>query len=413
MKHFFRSSILMLFIASIYSCTNNSPISQEKSNIIQSEKIIKLKFIDNNLVKKILTKSYKNLEFSSLILNNEEFSKLKILNNSYINKKCAYVYIFDNLVSKSTELNLNNVKGICVYSYDKSISFEFYKFVNNNFELVPELSSEVSGIVAPDLSLITNRILNLRNVSKTIMVVGNENIDYKSSKPIKYNYDLLSIKVGLLSKKMNIGRSISKSNSISNIPGGGGSNLPNTCGGPCDYFISNAHCSLNPVGPYECYSNVDAPCLIAPMNSNVLGLSMIGSDTVNTAFSSGLLYNLRDSIFNYTFWGLKMTKYYYTLQNYFSVSSLSTNIKINTTYTLFDFRNSIYKLNNFESYPNDTVISFSMRNRILNLINDYKNVNNDSTYLAMLNDLQSDVIHMNTKTISEFITEIVNDTDYQ
>lgn len=187
---------------------------------------------------------------------------------------------------------------------------------------------------------------------------------------------------------------------------------PKTCGGQCEYWEENTHCrdDVNPVAPPYCETN--GICNLSVIRNRLLDTNLVSSDIVNEAYDEELLHQFRDSILTYTFWGLKMIKYYYVLQNHFNFSELPLDLLVRTTYTLFQVRVILNKIIKYQEHRNEIVIDSIMKEQLLCLLNSYKSLTNDQLIQQIIEDIIDDVNHYYNMTIDVFIDETVSETLY-
>ncbi len=289
--------------------------------------------------------------------------------------------------------------------------FKFYNVgLDGNYIELPEIETEVSGISTGDLQFIAKRLIpSFIGGKNSIIHINLTNEAPNLNSRISRQEDNLLIKTNLYYKS-HFGRYIPFNKGKVNLQE---TDKPKSCGPGCDYYQVNTHCVDNGyVGPYTCDLNGGGPCSIITTKNDLATAQAIGTDTLNTAFDYNLLYQFRDTTLSYTDFGLKLTAYYYRLSKNLDTISVPLSLKIQSAYTLYNFRSAMVKLLNPGSYGSSIFIDSTLKTQLIDLLNAYKALSTDTTYLAILNDIIDDINYYQGMTVNQFISATVAETEY-
>lgn len=415
MEEIMKKIVEKLIIAVIFvSCSvveNDLPQKYVKNNL--NEMAICFGFLGEQQAKATIRREG-NIIYAKCAISKDLFNKIGLLSKFDIDEKhiLSYIFFIDGLIDKNNVISETRIKGIGVYIYSNNY-LTFRLFVSDNskgFYEIEELRCFVTGIIFDDLKFIAQRIISeLTGKTKTILSVANSSYLPTIVTPVNFSQDYLLVKAHLYSKRSNKAKKQYGDYSLDIDR----NKHPKSCGADCEYWEENTHCKtdVNPVAPAYCETN--GPCNLSVMRSRMLDTNLVSSDTVNEAYGEELLHQFRDSILTYTFWGLKMVKYYYVLQNYFDFSDISLDLLVETTYTLFQVRAILNKVINYKNHRSEIVIDSGMKAQLLSLLNNYKALTNDQLIQQIIDDIIGDVNHFYNMTIDEFIDETVSETLYE
>lgn len=414
----------VVLIGLIFSCTDEESvfpsidsISKSDSDIPPSNMSIKditFDFGPFTSTDNIHIFSSEDLNYCKYSLKHKDFTEMySYFNIDQKDQVISYMLFKNGLVNDADVVSKSEVIAIGTYTLiQNDIYFNLYILNENNSVNVPELSSRVSGFSITDLLFIAKRLIpKIDNGGLSIIRISDSEFDYNSLPKLRYSQDNLLVNAFLLDKKnKRLNFKLKTGNRLLDFDRD--NDVPVTCGGSCTEN-NDDYCSddINPVQYPICQRCLI--CCLDDFEEDVEDSGEISLDTVNTAFDQDLLYDFRDSVLKYTYWGLKIIKYYYWIQDFIDFDNVPLSLKLETTYALYDFIPKASKIINYDSFRNDTVLSHSLKSDLVTLMNNYKTLSSDTTYIAILNDIIDDINYYYDETIDDFIDETVADTDYQ
>ncbi len=354
----------------------------------------------------------KNKEFATTSLNQKIFDeffqnfKTGIAFNCEHVKIYAFVLYISNKISINQSYSFGSIKGISLFYLKEQKLFQKL-FVKNEetrcFEEVDDLYCEVNGIITNFTEYTLNKFIpQLTFRPRTAMTFINEGI-VKNTKT-NSNINNFLIKAKLYSKKLKYGDNyfLQDINRKGNPKASCGPGCPEGSyqeGFYCAYYYGNNYVcepilSLDPCSRDNFYNSL--------ISNQYLPISQ--KDTVTIALESSLLYDFRDSILTKSFIGQSYISYYYTLSRYINDSlTIPIWLQYQTALTLFDFRSSIMMLLDSIHYGNFTFITYTQRDEIINILNQYESLTTNQFILDIIEDIKSDIQLLTNLTINQVL----------
>ncbi|WP_395042716.1 hypothetical protein [Flavobacterium sp.] len=132
---------------------------------------------------------------------------------------------------------------------------------------------------------------------------------------------------------------------------------------------------------------------------------IISQSSADIIFNEQLYYDLRDNLMaNYDI-GEKYIDYYYALSAYVQKTDYNVVTLYKMISTLPELNTSLEKLMS-NSNNNEVIITEQLKNDMLSIINDLKQVSNNSDYQTILNQLENDIILLSNKTKVNLVNDL-------
>ncbi len=330
----------------------------------------------DEFVKKMTTK-YSNVKGISLIINN-----------------------YENLSLES------NILGFSLYYiHQNKLIHAYFSNDNNDFVENPYYNCESKGYMPNTFEIYY--LLNLGNPSNENIKIVNLFSDL-SDQSLDNPQNKLALKLALANKKLLKFYTKQRDQLLDIDRGNGGS--PTGCGThiDCAGGTSDEECYAdNTLVPFMCHpkGSGDVPTLCPRDRESGLLISNGDSVLSSVAFNKSLEYSFRDDFLTKTVYGKALDTYYYALHNYID-SSITLQLAISTAQVMIDFNQVIMKLLNPSQYENDILLPLDLKIDLLQLLNTYRALNSDNTYLLMIDDVIDDVNLFSTFTIGQFCNYI-------
>ena len=302
------------------------------------------------------------------------------------------VLYVNQLVSSSKKFSVEDIKAVSrFYKKSKMLHHDFFEVDNNsNFIKNEELSMDVSMITINAINFISNNLIFDGKTKNALIFIGNKDEKEVSSKnPI----DILQKKAKAYKRKIG---SI-PDNQLTPYKA-----VEPKCSFPCAIIPGN-NCKYEYGGAgHVC--KYQTSCGGADVSQSLIASNGMSIDTINSTYNSSLHYALRNNILSASQFGQNYIDYYYDLSGVYK-DKYTLAIQIETTRVLFDLNSSIQKLNNYASNGNAIFLTTTMKNRISNLINSYKQIYNDNYTEAVFQNILQDMAWAQNKTISQIKTQ--------
>jgi len=121
--------------------------------------------------------------------------------------------------------------------------------------------------------------------------------------------------------------------------------------------------------------------------------------------NSGLQYDFRDDFMVNSEIGQMYINYYYTLSSYID-GNLSVSLALTTARRLAEFNNVMLVLLDENAFSNTIVIDTTLKNKLIALIEDYRELSTDQEFNDILDVILSDLNNFSGKTRAEFLSMI-------
>jgi hypothetical protein len=103
--------------------------------------------------------------------------------------------------------------------------------------------------------------------------------------------------------------------------------------------------------------------------------------------------------------GQMYINYYYTLSSYID-GNLSVSLALTTARRLAEFNNVMLVLLDENAFSNTIVIDTTLKNKLIALIEDYRELSTDQEFNDILDVILSDLNNFSGKTRAEFLSMI-------
>lgn len=330
---------------------------------------------------------------------------------SGINKNSVLTVLYLNSkVSQSGDIDEASVKGISMFYPDGNmLQHELYLRIGNTFVRDNYLSVHSNCISMGAIYEINGKIANTQN-STVFIIDRKKGFDFKVTgkvdvlrkialnyTAIKNHFEPLTREQTQTSTEAQIFQYVTKI-----------APEPRNCGGDCP-VQSNSFCSrdlanMYPVS-YICYKESTGPgtggggvCRSQANREQLLSSNAMSSDSVYTAHNDPLHYSFRD-LLNRSEFGQKYIAYYYYFSGVYQ-SNVNLIVALKTASVLFSFNSQLAKLLNPAEYGNQVFLTGETKNRIISLINDYKQIYTDAYNNVFLNDIINDLNTYEGKTVN-------------
>lgn len=289
-------------------------------------------------------------------------------------------------VTDGVNISDENIKGLSLYTIEKnSMKHRLFKKDKDTFIELKEYTKGLRAVTISDARNCLNKgIIPDKTIKSYIICFGREYTKFRKS-----------------NKRMFIG------NNNKNNTNGGVSFA--RAGDPCavgyegcEDGASASACEgsadmLDTDASFDC-THV---CL---MDEYKAGIG--ASDTIVSIFLDfELMKRFRDD-FLYTHQStVKYVNLYYQFSA-FLVDKIDLQISLKTINILSDFNYSMEKLLNANAYSNHIVVDNNLKTKLIDLVNDYRNLSNDIDYNTALNGIEQDIINYSNKTVSQVLSSL-------
>jgi hypothetical protein len=346
-----------------------SDVEKEKHNFFASA----VKKVDQN----VLQKGVEYLKSQNMPVADDE--KIAII-----------IFYVDVFISKNTNISKNNIKAVSVYSLNNNIlQHKIFRKVETSFSEIKEKRGNFNSFSMSYANDFLNEEIIPTNTPKSqITVMGMEFVNFLKNR--KKNIDISSISDYYNRSYIESGVTFMSAGKGCGVSKGCESEVKYTnCEGAVDYFTFELEFRCN---PKECAAGRMSETLqengstFSPINFN-------------------LMYQFRDEFLSQYNGTKKYINQYYHFSSFLS-DKMNLQVIIKTINTLQNFYPVMEILLDSNNNANSIVINESLKNQLLDLINDYKGLSTDSDYRQALDDLVVDVNHYSNRTVSYIVTSI-------
>lgn len=331
------------------------------------------------------------------------------------NEIASIVFFAPDAALYSRSFHLEESRGFGVYTWSSGrLYFQFFvrDHHTDTYAELRELGCEVSSVNVTALGMIARRIIpRMEKLPLTYVRLARIDAGNAYVSALRPGNDLALIKTFLY---------ISGLRRLDTKPMDGTMDIDphgkTSCGDQCpDNTDVSCNTYINPVEPgYYCTHVTDGfdDCGSSAYKPVVEASGQIGGDTVNIAHNETLLYAYRDESLRQTFWGTKMYGYYYYLSDKVAAYGPSLSLKVTTTRVLYRYITTITKVMNESSHGADTLLPYTQRQEILNLLTAYKGLSANTVYNDVLDDIYADAVYYGPMTVTQFLTSVRGATTY-
>lgn len=332
--------------------------------------------------------------FTQKELNYYSSNQLKNLLNYNFKELVGFSIYYDNaeLNKLYSEYTPNNIIAVSVYELngDKNIVHKLFIKSNGKFELRKSLLENLMSTKNQVFAL-SYYFPNLV-VQKVIGISEFMSSEYDFDKTVKQKnefnlFRLVNTYNGLSLKNKNL----SKRNKFLRLGSECGIGCPNDGEGACN---GSWYCDLAGERPMcekeDASLSMEFRGIIDPSSTSIL-------------FKTELYYNLRDNLMQQYNVGEKYIDYYYAISAFIQNSDYDYLTLIKMMNTLPEFNTALEKLL-ISSYNGEVIIiNEELKNDILSIISDLRDISTNSDYQTILNDLENDIIFIGNKSKQDVI----------
>lgn len=393
------------------SCNKTSEQSENTKPILTETPLLNLKINLSNqnfnlgkvsLSNNLKTQDFKVVDSRMTIIDYESFENSL---NSMLGEETSSIYTvfyFDSNSPINNTLEEKSIIAVSKYYQDGNmIQHDFFNKINGNFIKDKYLSAHVSTITNNGIFRVNEKVLKINN--NTILTITSDKDAILKTK-LDNTTDILRI---LANAYYDLKNGINEQNvteeklylfiNMRPAPDDGNGCKGAPCyedGKFCYRQTQGSKCEPNSGGGGGggCFRNNNNNILLASENS-------IPTDSLNIINNDNLHYSLRDFLTN-TEIGRKYIHYYYFFGEQY-LGKVNFPLAIKTARFLYEFNTQINKLLNPSTYGQNIFLDSNLKNKIIEIMNDYKNVYNDVYNNALLNDMLNDLNFYENKTVDQ------------
>jgi hypothetical protein len=413
-------TVIFLFVMysfTIISCNKTNDDSKNSNSLLPDVTLmdykIKLASQELELQKVSLTTNIedKDSKLAESRLSIKEYENFESNFNLLLDEKTTSIltvlYLNPNTPSGNV-IDAESIIAISKYYQDGNmLQHDFFNNIEGKFFKDKYLTAHVSTVTNNAIFRINEKVLKVNN--NTILTITSDR-DFKLKSKLDNRTDILRI---LANSYYNLKKEISEEvvteeklylfvNKTAPDEGGNGCK-----GKPCYetgkfcYKSSGGISTCEPYGPGE-GGGGGGSCL-RNNNNNIIQESQnpISQDSLNSINNDILHYGFRDLLTN-SILGSKYINYYYSFSDAY-LGKVTLPVALKTARFLYKFNNQVNKLSNPSTYGQDIFLDSAMKNEIVGIINDYKNLYNDVYYTTLFNDILNDMNIYENKTVNEVL----------
>lgn len=309
----------------------------------------------------------------------EQFYRFVEENTDFKMNKVYGIVMYSKFnTEKLTKLSEEQVDAISVYTISDSMIHHhlFNKASDGLYHEIPELNVTVSGITSNHLNFYLTHY------------VYNESVNYKTSYIISY-YDDGGFYTKSNNLNIDVPFSLTTRDKADREKNSGGT----TCDPPC--LDPQDICQLNPLMGWNCMVDGGGDCWMHEVRYT-LAISDEYKDLV-WELDFDLVNDFRSFLINYNLGNEYIQRYEYASSITFG--DIYIGLAVQSLYVLQDCYEAIERLMDPDNFMDSILVKTPLRNDILELVNDYRGISEDETYLAILDSVESDVFRFSNITI--------------
>jgi hypothetical protein len=301
----------------------------------------------------------------------------------------AVVLYFNGEFINTSEISDNNVIGFSYFLISDNRMYHYlYEKVNQSYKVVSPLSFEVGRIFFKQMDFIVLNVLqSYSGLIKSYVLFIEEGTSIPNQNQSKNKFLLL---LPILERQYI---------KTKTYVGYGGYCPPSF---PCPGPLDDASCMVDPnTGIGSCLPG----CGFSAESGNLQDNDTIVPTNLYQAFDSQLLHNFRDNFMMNSSLGQKYIEYYYALSGYLG-DDIPLSLSIQTAWFLYYHNSDIAHLLDTTNHSNDVIINDNFSEALCSLIQGYRSLSTDTTYIHMIDEIQSNVENLQGKTIRQILHEI-------
>lgn len=171
------------------------------------------------------------------------------------------------------------------------------------------------------------------------------------------------------------------------------------CNGPCDES-GDGTCDGGQ------YCDTGSGCLEEDSQDQVVERGLLSSNVAELLFNKDLHTQLRDDLMSQYNIGSKYINYYYALSDYVIASDYNVALLGQMISTLPDFNGAVEKILDPDTPTSDIIIDANLKNDILAIISEMRNISSDINYNQILNEIENDIVYISEKDKGTVLSEL-------
>lgn len=346
----------------------------------------KIALFNENNVKKV------NYQIGDAVLDNESFHLLSSEISSIMDLKLSpfTIVIYCDKYLDDSRIEYESIGGLSIYSYqDGVIRHNLFKKDDSGLMIEDKAyDMQVRGIITNMLKEILDReIYPDKKDNKSYVIISLKDIPDIKLRNTRDDY-LIKRKLSTIFQSM-----------LKEAPP-----TPENCGGFCE-IVQDEICEKKFALPEPTYECEEAPCGTNGTFNILDDEESMSTDSLNICLNYGLQYDFRDDFMVNSEIGQMYINYYYTLSSYID-GNLSVSLALTTARRLAEFNNVMLVLLDENAFSNTIVIDTTLKNKLIALIEDYRELSTDQEFNDILDVILSDLNNFSGKTRAEFLSMI-------
>ena len=304
-------------------------------------------------------------------------------------------------IPNNSYITINDIKSISIYNYnDNKLIHHLYVIKNGVNKENPFYKAESNTIYSDVTEFILKNETNYEQSSSStvIFLIRNDIKNFNLKNPKRE----ILFRIALKDKIKLKNETIKKEDEISLLDIDKSNNK--YCGGMCPWLSDPAMICMS-IGDflprYACFIIPDEGTCPASINYDKLTEDSTYTALANQSHNFDLYYSFRDNFLYETTFGNAYVNYYWVLSSYI-YENVTLSLAIQTADVLIDFNEVIVRILNPSVYGNTQLMSLQTKNKLLNLLNTFKSLNQDTYFQLMIDDVIDDVNTLWNLTINQF-----------